>query len=279
MIFKAGHHEFSFPRPALIMGIVNTTPDSFSDGGKFLDPDAAVDHALRLVHEGADILDIGGESTRPGAALVPEPEEIERVVPVIQQLATRVQVPISIDTVKPGVARAAIDAGATIVNDIAANRDDPGIWKLVAETGAGYVAMHMQGTPQTMQNAPAYNEVIGEVGQFFEERMARFADAGIDSDQVMLDVGIGFGKTVAHNLELIRRLDAFHRLDRPLLLGASRKSFMGKLFGLEPAERIQTSIACATWAIMHGVQAIRTHDVAATAQAVRMIEAIAGSSR
>ena len=172
MLFRARHFEFVFPRPALIAGVVNVTPDSFSDGGKFLDPTAAVEHALKLVEQGAEILDIGGESTRPRATPVSETEELRRVIPVIEQLAARVKIPISIDTMKPAVARAAIAAGASIVNDIAANREDDAMWRVVAESGAGYVLMHMQGTPQTMQAHPVYTDVVREVREFFSEQIA-----------------------------------------------------------------------------------------------------------
>ena len=231
------------------------------------------------MEEGAEILDIGGESTRPGAATVSEAEEIDRVVPVITKIASQTKIAISVDTVKPEVARAAIEAGAEIVNDIAANRTDSTMWHLVGESRVGYIAMHMQGTPQTMQSNPSYADVTEEVAQFFEERLERLRQVGIERERIMLDVGIGFGKTPTHNLRLLHDLKTFERFDRPTLLGASRKSFMGKLFGLEVDERIQTSIACASWAIMHGVQVVRTHDVKATAQAVRMIEAIAHSGR
>src|SRR6185312_7069212 len=200
MLLRARQFEFVFPRPALIAGIVNVTPDSFSDGGKFFDTAAAVDHGLKLVAEGADILDIGGESTRPRATPVPEAEELRRVIPVIEQLAARVKIPISIDTMKPAVARAAIAAGASIVNDVAANRADDAMWRVVAESGAGYVLMHMQGTPQTMQANPTYGDVVREVNEFFSERLQRLADCGIARERVILDVGIGFGKTLEHNL-------------------------------------------------------------------------------
>jgi dihydropteroate synthase len=261
------------------MGIINVTPDSFSDGGIFFDPENAVEHGLRLIEEGADILDIGGESTRPGAEQVSEEEELRRVIPVIEKLAAQTDVAISIDTVKPEVARAAVDAGASIVNDIAANREDPGMWKLVAESGAGYIAMHMQGTPQTMQTQPTYENVVDEVYAFFEERMRRIQETGVKPEQIVFDPGIGFGKTIDHNLQLISELKKFSKLQRPLLLGASRKSFMGKLFDLPVDERLYTSIACACRAVENGVQLIRTHDVAATKQAIRMTEALLSARR
>ena len=274
MIWRAGHFEFRFPRPTLVMGIVNVTPDSFSDGGRFLAADAAVKHALALIAEGADLIDIGGESTRPNAAPVDEAEELRRVVPVLEALAPLVKVPLSIDTQKPGVARAALRAGASVVNDIAANRADDALWRIVADAGAGYVAMHMQGSPQTMQREPVYADVVGDVRGFFAERLPRFRAAGISEENVVLDVGIGFGKTPRHNLELLAALPGFRSFARPLLLGVSRKSFLGKLLGAEVEQRLPAALACACHAVSAGVQIIRVHDVLATVQAVRMTEAI-----
>ena len=274
MIFRARQFSFSFPSPTLVMGVVNVTPDSFSEGGQFLEANRAVAHALELVAQGAEILDIGGESTRPGATPVSEAEELRRVLPVIEQLAGGVKVPLSIDTLKPAVARAALAAGASIVNDIAANRDDDTMWRVVAETGAGYVCMHMQGSPQTMQIRPAYTRVVEEVEDFFRDRMEKLNARGVRADQVVFDIGIGFGKTVEHNLQLLADLGGFTRLGRPLLVGASRKSFIGNLLGADVAERLPASLACACRAVAAGAQIIRTHDVAQTAQAVRMTEAI-----
>ncbi len=274
MILRARQFTFEFPRPTLVMGIVNVTPDSFSDGGHFLSADNAVDHALRLAGEGADILDIGGESTRPGAAAVEEAEEIRRVVPVIEHLCGRTEVPISIDTQKPGVARAALDAGAAFVNDIAANREDDAMWRLVAREKAGYIAMHMQGSPQSMQENPVYADVVNEVAAFFADRLERLQAAGVDPDQVVFDPGIGFGKTLEHNLALLGGLSGFTSLTRPILLGASRKSFIGRLLGIETADRLPGSLACACHAVSAGTQIVRVHDVAETVQAVRLMEAI-----
>jgi dihydropteroate synthase len=276
MYFRARQFEFVFPRPALVMGVVNVTPDSFSDGGKFLNPEAAVAHALDLAAQGAGILDLGGESTRPGADPVGEAEELRRVLPVIEQLAARVKIPLSIDTRKPVVARAALRAGAAIVNDVAAHREDDAMWRMVAEFQAGYVCLHAQGTPQTMQVNPVYANVVREVGDFFQERLRRLNACGIAADQIVFDVGIGFGKTVEHNLQLLANLRSFTTLARPLLLGVSRKSFIGKLFGANLPERLPASLACACLAIASGAQIIRTHDVAETVQAVRMTEAVLG---
>jgi dihydropteroate synthase len=275
VIFRARQFRFVFPRPALLMGIVNVTPDSFSDGGRFLEPDAAVKHALELIQQGADMVDVGGESTRPNARPVSEDEELRRVLPVIETLVRMVTIPISIDTMKPAVARAALAAGASVVNDVAANREDDAMWRVVAENNAGYVAMHMQGTPQTMQTAPTYSDVIAEVNAFFGERLDRLQQAGVTAEQVVLDVGIGFGKTVEHNLRLLAQLDSFTRWNRPLLLGASRKSFIPKVSNeASTADRLPGSLACACWAVQRGVNFVRTHDVAATRRALRLTEAI-----
>jgi dihydropteroate synthase len=275
MIFRARQFEFVFPRPALIMGVVNVTPDSFFDGGKFLDADTAVAHGLKLAEQGAEILDIGGESTRPGGEPVSEAEELRRVIPVIQKLASQVKIPISIDTMKPAVARAALAAGASIVNDVSANRDNDALWQVVSGFQAGYVCMHAQGGPPAMQNNPAYTDVIREAGEFFQEQLGNLLNrVGVVPEQVVLDVGIGFGKTLEHNLELLANLRSFTRLRRPLLLGVSRKSFIGKLLGVEVNERLPASLACATLAVESGVQIIRTHDVMETVQTVRMTEAL-----
>jgi dihydropteroate synthase len=274
MILRARTFEYAFPRPALVMGVVNVTPDSFSDGGQFLEPRAAVSRALEQVRQGAEIIDIGGESTRPQAVPVDEAEELRRVLPVIEQLAGCIKVPISIDTMKPGVARAALAAGASIVNDIAANRADERMWRLVAETGAGYICMHMQGTPQTMQAHPVYTDVVGEVGEFFFRWLKRLSDCGVKREQVILDPGIGFGKTLEHNLQLLGGLPGFARFERPLLIGVSRKSFMGTLLGAEVGARLPAALACASLAVASGAQIVRVHDVAETVQALRMTEAI-----
>ena len=232
-------------------------------------------HGLELAELGAEILDVGGESTRPNAAPVSEAEELRRVLPVIEQLAARVRVPLSIDTQKPGVARAALSAGAALVNDVAANRTDPEMWEVVAGAKAGYVCVHMQGTPATMQVAPHYADVLREVEGFFAERLARLAAAGVGADQVALDVGIGFGKTVEHNLQLLAGLRRFTRLQRPMLLGASRKSFIGRVLEAGVDQRLPASLACGCWGVNAGVQMLRAHDVRETVQAVRMFEAIA----
>lgn len=259
----------------MIMGILNVTPDSFSDGGRFADPGAAIDQALRLEAEGADLIDIGGESTRPGAASVPEEEELRRVVPVLTKLAGRLKIPMSIDTMKPGVARAALDLGVSIVNDVAASRMTDVMWRLVAESGAGYVVMHMQGSPQTMQSSPEYDDVVADVGRFFETRLARLAELGVPPAQVVLDPGIGFGKTVRHNFQLLAALGEFTKLQRPVLVGASRKSFIGAVAGgIAAGDRLPGSLMAACWAVQEGAQIVRVHDVAATRQALAVQDAI-----
>jgi dihydropteroate synthase len=258
----------------LIMGVVNVTPDSFSDGGLFLDADAAVEHGLRLVDEGADILDVGGESTRPGAEPVGEEEERERVLPVVERLARDAGARLSIDTTKLAVARAALDAGATLVNDVSAFRFDPGMAALVAETGAGCCLMHMLGEPRTMQEDPRYDDVVSDVKAFLEERLAFAVSEGIDEERVWLDPGIGFGKTVEHNLELLRRLDEIVAIGRPVVVGTSRKSFLGKLVGgRDEGQRLPGTIATNVLALERGASVFRVHDVAQNADALAVAAA------
>jgi dihydropteroate synthase len=258
----------------LIMGVVNVTPDSFSDGGLFLDADAAVEHGLRLVDEGADILDVGGESTRPGAEPVGEEEERERVLPVVERLARDAGARLSIDTTKLAVARAALDAGATLVNDVSAFRFDPGMAALVAETGAGCCLMHMLGEPRTMQEDPRYEDVVSDVKAFLEERLAFAVSEGIDEERVWLDPGIGFGKTVEHNLDLLRRLDEIVAIGRPVVVGTSRKSFLGKLVGgRDEHQRLPGTIATNVLALERGASVFRVHDVAQNADALAVAAA------
>jgi dihydropteroate synthase len=274
MLLRARQFKFAFPRPALVMGVVNATPDSFYEGARFDDAEDAAAHALRLVKEGADMIDIGGESSRPGAAPVSEAEELRRVIPVLEALFGSVAVPLSIDTVKPGVARAALRAGASIINDIAANREDEEMWRLAAQSGAAYVAVHMQGLPATMQENPVYDDVVEEVDHFFEDRLKRLHLCGVNAEQVVLDVGLGFGKRVEDNLRLLAHMSRFTKWERPLLVGASRKSFVGAASGAKSPERLPPSLACACWSVENGAAIIRCHDVAATRQAVRMTEAL-----
>src|SRR5215210_4289027 len=254
------------------MGVVNVTPDSFSDGGLYLDADAAVAHGEQLAGEGADILDVGGESTRPGSEGVPAEEELRRVVPVVERLAPRCR--ISIDSTKAGVARAALDAGASIVNDVSAFRFDPELAGVVADTGVDCCLMHMLGEPRTMQQDPRYDDVVGEVKAFLEERLAYAVGEGVPEERVWLDPGIGFGKTAEHNLELLRRLDEIVAIGRPVVVGTSRKSFLGKLTGgrLE-GERMPGTIATNVIALERGASVFRVHDVAQNADALAVAAA------
>jgi dihydropteroate synthase len=258
-----------------VMGVVNVTPDSFSDGGAYLDSEAAVAHGLELVEEGAQILDVGGESTRPGAEPVGAEEELRRVLPVICGLTARgAQAQISIDTCKAEVAAAAIAAGARMLNDVTALRGDPAMAALAAEAGVEVCLMHMQGEPRTMQLNPHYDDVVGEVKAFLEARMAFAVAAGIAEERILLDPGIGFGKTLEHNLELLRRLDELVALGRPVVLGASRKSFLGRITGREdPAQRVAATVAVNVLGFLRGASVFRVHDVAATVDALKVAAA------
>ncbi len=246
-----------------LMGIVNVTPDSFSDGGQFLATDAAVEQALKLVADGADVLDIGGESTRPGAAAVDEAEELRRVIPVIERLASRVTVPIAVDTTKAEVARRAVAAGAEIINDISGLQFDPRMIDICRETGAGVICMHIQGTPATMQQNPHYDDVIAEICGYFAERLTVFANHGVPAERVLLDPGVGFGKTAEHNLQILSHVDRFHELGRPLLIGHSRKRFLKKLLGRDVEERLAGGLGVSIALAEQGVELLRVHDVAA----------------
>jgi dihydropteroate synthase len=260
-----------------IMGVVNVTPDSFSDGGLFLDTDDAVRHELELVAEGADMLDVGGESTRPGAEPVAEDEERRRVVPVLERVAAAgARVQLSIDTSKPDVAGAALDAGATYVNDVTAFRADPGMAGLVAERGVECCLMHMLGEPRTMQDDPRYGDVVSDVKAFLEERLAFAVAEGVPEERVMLDPGIGFGKTLEHNLELLRRLDEIVALGRPVVVGTSRKSFLGRITGREVGERLPGTIATNVLALERGASVFRVHEVAPVRDALAVAAATVG---
>jgi dihydropteroate synthase len=258
-----------------LMGVVNVTPDSFSDGGLFLDPEAAIAHGHELVEQGAAILDIGGESTRPGAEPVEEAVELARVLPVIEGLA-EAGAAISVDTSKAAVAAAALDAGAEIVNDVTALRGDPEMGAICAKRGATVVLMHMAGTPRTMQESPAYDDVVAEVRAFLTERLEAAIAAGIAEERIWLDPGIGFGKTAEHNMELLRRLGELADLGRPLLVGASRKSFIGKVDGSSPGERLGGTIAASVLAAAEGAEVLRVHDVAEARQALAVATAVLG---
>lgn len=270
-IFQCGHYQLDLSRPH-IMGIVNVTPDSFSDGGKFSSAELAIEHALELVAEGADILDIGGESTRPGATPVSLEDELERVTPVIQALSQKVSVPISIDTYKPEVMRQAIAVGASIVNDIRALQE-PGALQVVASSDAGVCLMHMQGNPQTMQMDPQYVNVVQEVSDFLQVRLQAAMDAGIGKERIVLDPGFGFGKRTVHNIALIQNLDKLTAIG-PLLVGLSRKSVLGAIAGGDEQQRLHAGLAASVISAMKGAKILRVHDVKATVDALKVVTAI-----
>jgi dihydropteroate synthase len=258
------------------MGIVNVTPDSFSDGGRFATADLAIEHGLRLAAEGADILDIGGESSRPGSQPISLDDELSRVLPVVRGLVGLVRVPISVDTTKAEVARQAIEAGAAVINDITGGTGDPQMIAVVRDSGAGIVLMHMQGTPATMQENPTYADVVAEVRGFLAERLRIWEVAGVPAERIAVDPGIGFGKTFAHNLTLLRHLDAIAALGRPVVLGVSRKGFLGQITGRPRTERAVASVAAACYCAARGTaHVLRVHDVAPTVDAAKVIGAVA----
>jgi dihydropteroate synthase len=266
----------ALPWQPILMGIVNVTPDSFSDGGKFLDADAAVARAMRLVADGADLLDIGGESTRPFAKDVSEAEELDRVLPVIRRLVATTDVPISIDTRKAAVARAAIDAGAEIINDMSGITGDPQMVGVAVDSGAGLCVMHMQGTPETMQLNPTYDDVVREVRNYLCARRDALVAAGVDAARICLDPGIGFGKSFEHNLALLRNCHELHKLGCPVLVGHSRKRFLGMLLGDEAADRTPATIGVALSLATQGVQVLRVHDVRPVREALLAFAASSG---
>ena len=270
--FICGKYRLTLDRPH-VMGIVNVTPDSFSDGGNFSSTDLAVEHALKLLIEGADILDIGGESTRPGATVVGLEEELKRVIPVIEALRKVCNVPISIDTYKPEVMRHAIAAGVDIVNDVRALQE-PNSLEIVAQSNVGVCLMHMQGTPQNMQLEPRYDDVVVEVKKFLIDRMNTVMTHGINKNRILLDPGFGFGKTRAHNIELIQHLDELNLIGLPLLVGLSRKSILGSITGGDEGQRLYASIAASVISAIKGAKIIRVHDVKATVDALKIVTAI-----
>ena len=279
MTWRIRGRDFDLSRRGMVMGIINTTPDSFSDGGSFLDPSSAVEHGLRLAAEGAGILDVGGESTRPGAEPVSADEELRRTIPAIRLLREKTSALISIDTSKAVVARAALEAGADIINDVTALRGDPAMAALAAETGAGVAAMHMQGEPRTMQANPHYEDPVREVGEFFRQVLARSVASGIDPMSIALDPGIGFGKSQAHNQALLRGLGAFLEFGRPLLVGASRKSFLGWIAGTtDMADRFWPGVVLTALCRERGARVFRVHDAKPHREALRMTEAILGDA-
>lgn len=274
-----GEYRLPLGQRTYVMGILNVTPDSFSDGGQYLDPGRAVARGLEMVAQGADLIDVGGESTRPGAEPVPVEEELRRVIPVIRRLAREVRVPISIDTYKARVAEAAVDAGARLLNDISAGRFDPEMPRLAARTGLPLVVMHMKGTPQTMQEAPWYEDVVGEVDQFFRERIQALTEAGVAREQLILDPGLGFGKRTQDNLVLLGQLGRFRHWGLPLLVGPSRKSFLGEVLGTPPQDRLEGTLAAVVTAVVQGADLVRVHDVEAIDRARRVVDALVRADR
>jgi dihydropteroate synthase len=275
MVWQVRGRRLEIGRSPLVMGIVNVTPDSFSDGGQFTAPEVAIAHGLDLVRQGADVLDVGGESTRPEAEPVPLEEELCRVLPVIEGLAARTSVPLSVDTSKAEVARRCLEAGAHVVNDVTALTGDPAMVEVVRTAGAGAILMHMQGTPATMQLDPRYDDVVTEIFAYLERRMEEVVALGVACEQLVLDPGIGFGKTREHNLEILARLDTFQRLGRPVCLGVSRKGFLGRLLQRPVERRLAGSLSAACHAMSRGaVQVLRVHDVEATRDAVTVFSVL-----
>lgn len=281
MVFKRKNHliewgnrSLRFEEKTVIMGVLNVTPDSFSDGGHYLSRENAANQALILEAEGADIIDIGGESTRPYAEKVSLEQELDRVIPVIEEIRDAVKVPISIDTYKAEVARKALDAGASIINDISALRFDPEMVSVAAEAKVPLILMHMKGTPGDMQNNPVYTDLMGEITDFFREIIEKAEKSGIARDMLILDPGIGFGKSFDHNLEIIRDLKKLSILDRPVLLGSSRKAFIGNILGSEPEERDTGTMATLSAGIMNGAHIVRVHNVRMTRETVKVVDSI-----
>ena len=274
-LWKIGDRTFDLSRQGLIMGVLNITPDSFSDGGEFFAVDRAVEHGLRMAAEGAHIVDVGGESTRPGSDAITAEEELRRVIPVIGQLRRKGEVIISIDTSKAEVASAAIRAGASIVNDVTGGRNDEKMMPLIAENKSAFIIMHMQGTPQTMQIAPQYTNVVSEIADFFRQQYARAIGYNIDPMAIAFDPGIGFGKTLEHNLELLAQLERLRACDRPIVIGVSRKSFLGKLINsAQVSDRLAPAVALTSLLRARGADVFRVHDVKENVNALKVTEAI-----
>lgn len=273
-VFRCGDKVFRLGERTFVVGVLNVTPDSFSDGGNYMEVDAAVSRGLEMVEEGADIIDIGGESSRPGAEPVPIEEERRRVLPVIERLARKVGVPISIDTYKSVVAREAIGLGASIVNDISGLRSSPDMADVIVETGVSVMIMHMKGEPRNMQSDPTYEDVVSEIRVFLDTQAKKAVARGVPKDRIVIDPGIGFGKTVEHNLEIIARIGELRDLGYPVLIGTSRKSFIGSILGTEVDERLEGTIASKVAAVMGGVDFVRVHDVKEVSRAMNLIDRI-----
>jgi dihydropteroate synthase len=272
-MWRVGDRLLDCRARTLVMGILNVTPDSFSDGGRFFDPEAAVSRGVRMAFDGADIIDVGGESTRPGSDPVSTTDERERVVPIIKRLASEVEVPISVDTRKHDVAEAALEVGASVVNDVTAG-GDPRMFALVRETEAGMVLMHMKGEPKTMQQDPVYDDVVSEVHDFLESRVRAALEAGVEWSRLCIDPGLGFGKNTDHSLRLMKRTEDLLDLGRPLLVGPSRKSFVGEVLGTEVNERLEGTLAAVAYMVVEGAHIVRVHDVNETVRVVRVVDAI-----
>ena len=278
-MWRVGERVFDCSERTIVMGILNVTPDSFSEDGRFFDPEEAIRHAAQMASDGAEVVDVGGESTRPGSDPVPPDEELRRVLPVIERIVQQnPEVPISIDTRKAEVADRVLAAGATAVNDISAGAD-PEMFGVVRKHDAAIVLMHMKGKPKTMQEAPAYEDVVGEVHEFLRERIEAAEFAGIDAERIAIDPGIGFGKNLEHNLELMRRIDAFLDLGRPVLVGPSRKRFIGTLLDVPEDERVEGTVGAVAWLVSRGAHIVRVHDVREVVRAVRVIDAIVRAGR
>lgn len=277
-VWRAADHTIDLAKRVHVMGILNVTPDSFSDGGHFLRPTAALDRALEMVGEGADIIDVGGQSSRPGSDAIPEKDELERVIPVIQRIHEEWDGPISVDTWRSSVADEAIGAGASIVNDVTAFTADAKIAAVTARHGAGCVLMHMQGTPASMQDRPAYDDLMGEITLFLRRAVETAVAAGVAVDRIVVDPGLGFGKTVEHNLAILRQLPELAILGRPILVGPSRKGFIGRVLELPVHERLEGTLAAAAYAVAQGARLVRVHDVRAVVRAVKMVEACLSSA-
>ncbi|MBX7157365.1 MAG: dihydropteroate synthase [Verrucomicrobiae bacterium] len=277
MKWKHNNGEWDLSQNSLIMGILNVTPDSFSDGGQFLNPETALQHAETLIQQRADIIDIGGESTRPGSQPISQEEELKRILPVLKLLAQRTSIPLSIDTTKPEIARICLEEGATIINDVSSAKN-PDMINLIAKKKCGYILMHSQGTPATMQQSPIYQNIVDEISNFFETQLQHLKTAGVDLEHVVIDPGFGFGKTWEHNRTLFLNLEYFHRFNRPLMVGISRKSFVGKITETLPQDRLGATLAMETLALWQGACIIRTHEVAPTRQIVKMVAALKNSS-
>jgi dihydropteroate synthase len=276
-VLRARHHRLDLGKKVHVMGILNVTPDSFSDGGLYLQPSEALEHALEMTGDGADVIDVGGQSSRPGSQSVPESEELKRVIPVVERIRAGWDGPISIDTARARVTEEALKAGASIVNDITAFTGDPETARVTARFDAACVLMHMQGTPATMQDDPGYDDLMGEIARFLDSAVAAAVAAGVGDDQIVVDPGIGFGKTTAHNLAILRHLPELKVLGKPILVGPSRKGFIGRVLDLQVEERLEGTLAAAAYAVAQGARILRVHDVAPVVRAVKLVEACMSS--